>query len=281
MKFIEILINRLESTASHVCVGLDSRYDKIPRFITKGRSIEAAIFKFNKKIIEKTHDYAVAYKSNVAFYAGFGGEGLVGLRLTNEYLLRYYPHIPRLADCKRSEMDESVGMVKQEIFDWLKFNCIMVTPWFGYDTIREYVNDESHGIVVYVHDSNKTAIEFQDVTLKDGRKLYEYVAERVAKMWNKHNNVFIEAGATYPKQLKKIRRIVGEKMPILTAGVGAQGARIDDLKGLFGTNNKRLLVNSSRAIIFASREKTEDGYFNDVRKNTERLSKRLYEISLQ
>lgn len=279
MKFINKLINRLDNLSSHVCVGLDSRYDKIPEFISKKYTISQSIFEFNKLIIGATAHIAIAYKSNVVFYAGFGQDGLAGLRLTNEYLLREYPEIPRLADCKRSEMDETITMVKQEIFDWLKFDCIMVTPWFGYDTVNGYLDDPSHGVIVYIHDSNKTAEEIQDVELKDGRRFYEYVAERVIKHWNKNSNIFVEAGATYPKQLRKVREIVGQDMPILTAGIGIQGGRIDDLKGVFGKNNKRLLVNSSRGIIFSSNKNTHDSYFQEVKKNAELFRKKLYRMS--
>lgn len=279
MKFITKLISRLESIDSHVCVGLDSRYDRIPSFLKKKSSIAQNIFSFNKEVIEATHDVAVAYKSNVAFYAGFGDEGLEGLRLTNKYLRKHHPTIPLFADCKRSEMDESVAMVKKEIFDWLLFDCVMVTPWFGYDTVRDYLTDESHGVTIYVHDSNKTAEEFQDLELKNGKKLYEFVAERIVKKWNTNGNIIVEGGATYPKQLKKIRKIVGENMPILTAGVGIQGGNTEDLKDIFGKDGKRLLVNSSRGIIFPETHKRGHAYFEDVRKNAMILQKKLLEIA--
>jgi len=257
MKFNNKLISALERTTSHVCVGLDSRYDRIPDFIRKGKSVSEAIFEFNKQVVLATHEVAAAYKSNVAFYAGFGAEGLEGLRKTNEFLAKEYPAIPILADCKRSEMGESVKMIKNEIFEWLKFDCVMVTPWFGFDTVRDYLDDEKNGVCVYVHDSNPTATEFQELELRDGRRVYEYVTERVCEYWNENGNVFIEAGATYPEALKKVRQIAGEDMVILTAGVGVQGGTIEALKGVFGKDGKRLLVNSSRGIIFAGEGKKD------------------------
>lgn len=261
--FRDKCIASLEKKSSHVCVGLDSRYDRIPDELKKKRSLSEAVFQFNKNIIDVTHDVAAAYKINVSFYAGFGSEGLEGLRKTNEFLRASYPLIPLLADFKRSEMGESVAMVKQEMFDWLGFDCVMVTPWFGFDTVRDYLDDERHGVCVYVHDSNPTAVEFQDLELKDGRQLYEAVTERVAKVWNTNGNVFVEAGATYPDALGRVRQIVGEDMMILTAGVGIQGGTIDALTGVFGKEGKRLLVNSSRGIIFAGVGKKD--YFGAVR----------------
>lgn len=273
MKFSTKLTTSLDSKNSHVCVGLDSRYDRIPDFIKDGKSISDAIFEFNKQVVEATHDVAGAYKSNLAFYAGFGEEGLRGLQKTNEFLKQNHPEIPLLADCKRSEMGESVKMIKQEIFDWLGFDCVMVTPWFGFDTVRDYLDDEKNGVCVYVHDSNPTAAEFQEAELKDGTRLYEYVTKRVCDVWNANGNVFLEAGATYPEALRKVRQIAGEDMVILTAGVGTQGGKIEDIKGVFGKNGKRLLVNSSRGIIFAGEGKQD--YFQEVRNAAESLQKEL------
>ncbi len=214
---------------------------------------------------------------NVAFYAGFGSEGLDALAKTNVYLQQSYPSIPRIADCKRSEMGESVTLVKQEIFDWLGFDCVMVTPWFGFDTVRDYLADPRYGVCVYVHDSNPTAAEFQDLECKDGRRVYEVVADRVAHVWNTNGNVFVEAGATYPAELKRVREIIGEDMVLLVAGVGPQGGAISSLTGLFGTDRKRLLVNSSRGIIFAGEGKKD--YFGSVRQAAINLRDQLREIS--
>ena len=276
MKFVLKLTESLDKKNTSLCVGLDSRYDKIPQQFHE-RSIHQSIFAFNKEIIHVTHDLACAYKMNIAFYAGFGKEGLEGLRLTNNYLRTYYPEIPIFADCKRSEMGESVNMIKQEIFDWLGFDCVMVTPWFGFDTVRNYLDDEKHGVCIYVHDSNPTASEFQDLELKNGTKVYEEVAKRVVKKWNINGNVTVEAGATYPLQLRQIRKIIGEEMPLLVAGIGPQGGTVESLKGLFGKNNNRLLVNSSRGIIFAGIGKKE--YFQEVRNAATHLAEQLRAIS--
>ncbi len=276
--FIENLKHRLETTDSHLCVGLDSNYHNLPKFIKEGKSITEAIFDFNRLIIEVTHDLAIIYKMNVSFYAGFGAEGLEALRLTNQYLKDHYPQIQTLADCKRSEMGQTVAMVAQELFDWLKFDCVMVTPWFGIDTIRDYLKDETKGVVVYVHDSNPSAFEIQDLTLKDGRAVYELVAQKVANEWNLNGNVWAEAGVTYLPQLQKTRQIIGDDMPLLVAGVGAQGGKPTDLKGLFGKQGKRLIINSSRGIIFAS-NKNDPTYFDEVRQSAINLEKQLQEVA--
>jgi len=276
--FNQKLTNSIESKNSNVCVGLDSRYDRIPDEIKAGKSIAEAILEFNKRVVEATYEYASVYKSNVSFYAGFGDQGLAGLKSTNEWIKNNYPDIPLLADCKRSEMGESVNMVKHEIFEWLQFDCVMVTPWFGFDTIRDYLDDQNNGVCVYVHDSNPTAIEVQDLELKDGRRVYEAVTQMVVNDWNPNGNVFVEAGATYPQQLTRVRDIVGEDMVILTAGIGAQGGKASDLAAsIFGKNGQRMVVNSSRGIIFAGEGKSD--YFAAVGLAAKTLRDELLQVA--
>ncbi len=278
MKFIDKLKKRLDTINSHLCVGLDSQYDLLPFFIRKNNSVNKAIFEFNKRIIRSTSSISVAYKINIAFYEGFGLDGLKALETTTRYLRNYFPEIPLFADCKRAEMGNSVLMLKKQIFDWLSFDCIMLTPWFGYDSVKGLIEDTTHGILIYVHDSNSSAAEFQDLELKNGRALYEEVTYKIVNEWNKNGNIIVEAGATYPRQLKNVRQIAGEEMPILTAGIINQGASIGNLRGMFGKNSKRLIVNSSRGIIFAS--KNESNYFRNVRNISEDLRNKIMRVSL-
>src|SRR5258708_6695706 len=120
-KIVKKLIYRLETIDSHVCVGLDSRYDRIPEALKFGKDVSSAIFSFNKELIEATNQVAVVYKITLPFYKAFGKEGIEGLFLTNQYLKSKYPEIPIIADCKISDMGESAKMMKIEIFDWLAF----------------------------------------------------------------------------------------------------------------------------------------------------------------
>lgn len=276
MKFIDKLKRRLDALDSHLCIGLDSNYNLIPSKIKANKKVSQGIFDFNKNIIEATHKIAVAYKINLIFYESYGFEGLRGLRLTIKFLKKKFPEIPLLADCKRAEIGEGALMLKRLIFDWLEFDCIMITPWFGYDSIKDLITDTDHGFSVYVHDSNPSASDFQDLKLDNDQFLYQKVAEEIIGKWNQYGNVIVEVGATYPKQLKKVRQIVGKSMPILTAGVGVQGGKIEDLKGLFGENNRRLIVASSRKIIFAGIGKKN--YFEEVRKAAEELRNKLFSV---
>lgn len=269
MKFIDSLIGSLESKHSHVCVGLDSRYDQLPDFVKKGVSLSDAVFTFNKQIIEATSDIAVAYKINTTFYSAFGEEGLRALLQTNRFLRSQYKNIPVLADCKRNELGDGAHLMSKEIFDTYLFTCVLVTPWFGSDAIHELLKKDEHGVCVYVHDSNPSAKEIQELELRDGSKLYEGVTQQVVHRWNTNGNVFVEAGLTYPDALARVRKITGRQMPILTSGIGAQGGKAESLRGLFGIHGKRLIVNSSRGILFAG--KGSKDYFSEVRKAADTL----------
>jgi len=277
--FIDKVVNRLEETDSHLCVGLDTQYERIPDWIKTRSSHAEAILAFNKQIIDSTHDISVAYKINLAFYLSHGQAGLEALEKTNAYISSTYPDIPIFADCKVSEMGEGNEALKQYLFNLLHFDCIMITPWFGFDTVINFLDDKKKGVIVYVHDSNPSAPDFQDLELKDGRRVYEIVAERVVRSWNKNGNVFVEAGVTYSRQLNRVRRIIGEDMPILTAGIGPQGGQVEDLRGVFGKRGKRLIVNSSRGIIYAGNNESSTTYFNLVRDAAQKLRQELKNIA--
>lgn len=278
MNFIDKLLFRLDSINSHLCVGLDSQYDKVPLEIKKGKKISQAIFEFNKKIVQVTNKISVAYKINISFYEAYGFEGIRALYRTTWYIKQNYPEIILLADCKRAEIGRGAIMLRRQIIDWLNFDCIMITPWFGYDAVKEFVKDNSVGVSIYVHDSNPSAPEFQDLKLNNGKFLYEFLAQQIINKWNKSGNIIVEIGATYPKQLKRVRQIVGKEMPILTVGIGAQGGKIENLRGAFGKNNRRLIVSVSRGIILAGVGKKD--YFDAVKRTAEKFRNNLLKISM-
>jgi len=253
MSFVQKITQRMNN--SLLCVGLDSDYEKLPDVVKKNSTLEESIFNFNKEIIDSTYDFVSAFKINVVFYAGYGISGLKALRKTNQYIKKYYPAIQIIADCKRSEMLRSAELAAKELFEEFLFDAFTVTPWFGYDTVEPYKKYKDKAIFITGHDSNPTAPEIQEVELKNGQFLYEYVAELIHKKWVQSGNVFIEAGLTYPKQLKKIREICGDEMIILAVGLGPQGGKLEDI--VYGLNSKgnNLIISASRDIIFASLDK--------------------------
>lgn len=239
MSFLDKLQSKWDES-KFVCVGLDSDSSKIP----SGQSI----LEFNKSIIDQTSDLVCAYKFQSAFYESAGVEGMTALKQSVQDLKQNHPDITTILDAKRGDIGNSNEAYAKSIFDDLGFDAVTVHPYLGEESLQPFLERVDKGIIVLVRTSNPGAGEFQDLELA-GKPLYQTVAEHV-KTWNKNNNVGVVVGATYPKELKVVRDIVGD-IPILVPGIGTQGG---DLKGTLenGLDSKKqgLIVNSSRGIIF-------------------------------
>jgi orotidine-5'-phosphate decarboxylase len=258
---------------SHICVGLDSDYEKIPEFLKKDTSIHNALFAFNKALIDSTIDITPMYKLNVSFYAGYGIEGLQAMQETNAYIKSKDSEVKICADAKRSEMKRSAEMVAKEIFEQFHFDAMTATPWFGYDTLEPYQRYEGKAMFLLCHDSNPSAGEVQDLELRDGRKVYEAVTELLMTKWNASGNILVEGPLTYPSILKKIHAIAGHDQFYLVAGLGAQGGSIDDLAIFKGHRN--FIVNASRSVIFAS---AEEDFADKARQQVMQYNKEILNV---
>src|SRR5258708_7493420 len=260
-----------------VCVGLDSDYSLIPDFLKtiaaqdgfRGEDIvERVIEDFNRQIVESTSDLACAYKPNVAFYEAYGEAGLRGLKRTIDYIKYYYPEIPVILDAKRADIGNTNSGYVKSAFDVLGADAITVNPYFGEEALRPFLDRKDKGIIVLVRTSNVGAKEFQELPLENGELLYERVAGNVARNWNKNGNCAVVVGATAPRELARVRQIVGD-MPILIPGIGAQGGELEaTVKAGKDSRNQGMIINSSRGIIFAS--KGED-FAEAARAATEKL----------
>jgi len=257
MNFQQKLDKIVKKNNSLVCVGLDSDLSRLPPIIFRGSARQAKFpqFEFNKAIIDATYDLVCAYKPNSAFYEAQGEKGIVELKITCDYLRKKYPEIPIILDAKRADIgNTNEGYVKFS-FDYLGVDAITIHPYLGREAIEPFLQRKDKGIIILCRTSNPGAGELQDLIVNK-RPLYKLVAQKVAKNWNKNKNCLLVVGATYPKELKEVRKIVGNEMTFLVPGVGAQGG---DLKNTlkYGLNSKKrgLIINSSRGIIFASKEK--------------------------
>lgn len=250
MIFKTQLSEQIAKKQSNICVGLDSDYEKLPESVKKDNSLADAVFQFNKEIIDSTAAITPVYKLNMVCYAGYGIDGLIALKRTNEYIKNTYPEIKIIADSKRSEMKRTAELAAKELFDEFQFDATTVTPWFGFDTVEPFLNYKDKAVFVLCHDSNPSAGDLQDVSLESGEKLYEYLTKMVVGSWDKIGNILVEGPLTYPGILKRIIELSPDDQFFLAAGLGAQGGNIEDLK-LF-PNKDRFVVNASRSVIFAS-----------------------------
>ena len=216
-----------------VCVGLDQS------------SYEA-----NKKIIDATYDLVCAYKPNSAFYEAEGVEGLKALKKTVDYIRQKDLQIPIILDAKRGDIGNTNEGYVKAIFDDLGFDGVTVSPYLGEESLRPFLERKDRGIIVLAKTSNPGAGEFQDLKV-GGKPLYQIVAEHVA-LWNKNGNCGVVVGATYPKELATVRQIIGDNLPILIPGIGAQGGDLETtVKAGQDSRGQGIIINSSRGIIFA------------------------------
>lgn len=244
-----------------LCIGLDPDFNKLPTSIKKkNKSISNAYFAFNKAIIDSTWDLVCAYKPQIAHYEEQGLEGWISLEKTIEYLHKNHPEIPVIIDAKRADIGSTNDSYAKAYFDRMGFDAITVNPYFGKEAVQSFLNYKDKGVIVLVRTSNPGAGEFQDIRDKKNKPLYVNVAKNITKNWNTNNNCAIVVGATYPKELAEIRKIIGD-MPILIPGIGAQGGDIEKtVKAGEDSRGWGMIIHSSRAIIFAS----SDADFADI-----------------
>lgn len=229
-------------------MGLDTDIKKIPQFLLDTTD---PVFAFNKKIIDATADVTVAYKPNLAFYESLGVEGLKSLEKTVKYLRSEYPDIFIIADAKRGDIGNTSSMYARAFFEHFNFDAVTVAPYMGEDSVKPFIAYDNKWVVILALTSNKGAFDFQFIEDKEsGDRLYEKVLKR-SKEWGNEENIMYVVGATKAESLRDIRKIIPNHF-LLVPGVGAQGGSLQDVSK-YGLNEKcGLLVNSSRAIIYAS-----------------------------
>ena len=238
-----------------LCVGLDSDYEQLPAIVKAHRSIEEALFRFNRDIIDATHDLVCAYKPNAAFYEAQGDAGFRALIRTVQYIHEQYPGIPVILDAKRGDIGSTNQGYVQSAFDVIGADAITVHPYLGKEALAPLLARREKGIIVLAKTSNPGSGEFQDLPIGPAREpLYQVVARHVAQEWNDNGNCALVVGATYPEELRQVRALVGD-MPILIPGIGAQGGELAATVAAGKDSRGRgMIINSARGIIFASHD---------------------------
>ncbi len=243
---IKTLVSEIKRKGSFLCVGLDVDLEKIPTFLLQD---EDPIFSFNKAIIDATHPYTVAYKPNTAFYEAYGMRGWKSLQRTIAYLNNTYPEIFTIADAKRGDIGNTSTRYAKAFFDDLGFDSVTVAPYMGQDSVEPFLAFEDKFTILLALTSNDGALDFQTKKI-NGEELYKNVL-KTSKTWKHHERLMYVVGATKAAHLADIRKIVPQNF-LLVPGVGAQGGSLQEVCKYGLTEEVGLLVNSSRAIIYAS-----------------------------
>tara|TARA_R110002074_G_scaffold14149_7_gene49433 strand:+ start:222 stop:1034 length:813 start_codon:yes stop_codon:yes gene_type:complete len=242
------IVTQIHKKKSFLCIGLDVDLNKIPDFLLEK---EDPIFEFNKAIIDATHHLCVAYKPNTAFYEAYGIKGWKSLEKTINYINKNHPEIFTIADAKRGDIGNTSTMYAKAFFDDLSFDSVTVAPYMGKDSVEPFLAFENKHTILLALTSNAGAFDFQTKEI-DGKEVYKHVLE-TSKSWENANNLMYVVGATKAEYLADIRNIIPDSF-LLVPGVGAQGGNLQEVCK-YGMNNQvGLLINSSRGIIYASKD---------------------------
>lgn len=243
---------------SFLCVGLDTDIRKIPAHL---QTEDDPIFAFNKKIVDATAQYCVAYKPNMAFYECMGAFGVQAFEKTVEYIRENYPDQFIIADAKRGDIGNTSDMYARSFFEHLKVDAVTVSPYMGSDSVTPFLQYPGKWAILLALTSNEGAQDFQLVPDNQGEYYFEKVL-RVSKSWTNSDQLMYVVGATKASMLERIRMIVPDKF-LLVPGVGSQNGSLEEVVK-YGLNDTcGLLVNASRSIIYAD--------------NTERFASRAAE----
>lgn len=266
LSFLSLLRDRWSTADSLLCVGLDPDPDRLPAAV---RNQPASIAKFCIDIVDATAEFACAFKPQIAYFAAAGAEQQ--LEAVCEHIRSQHPGIPVILDAKRGDIGDTAKMYAREAFVRYGAHAVTVNPYMGGDTLAPYQEHEGRGIVVLCRTSNPGSGEFQS-GLMDGEPLYTHVARRAADEWSKRGEVALVVGATYPRELAEVRAIVGD-MPLLVPGVGAQGGDPAEVV-TNGADSRRagLIVNSSRAILYADADNHASGAARVARETRDALN---------
>lgn len=248
MNFISQLQTAWQDNNSLLCVGLDPAPEKLPVHLRE-RPIDEAFNEFCIAIIDATAAYACAFKPQIAYFAAHRAEA--ALETIIQYSRTHYPHIPVILDAKRGDIGSTAEQYAIEAFERYRADAVTVNPYMGFDSVQPYLAYPDKGVIILCRTSNAGGSDLQFLQVGN-TPLYQVVAHKVAHEWNTSGQCALVVGATFPNEIKEVREIVGD-MPLLIPGIGAQGGDLAVTMVAGQTaNGTGVMINSSRAIIYAS-----------------------------
>ena len=265
------LFENIKHKQSFLCVGLDTDIKKIPEHLLKE---EDPIFAFNKAIIDATAPYCIAYKPNLAFYESMGVKGWMAFERTVEYIKKNYPDQFIIADAKRGDIGNTSAMYARTFFEELDIDSVTVAPYMGEDSVSPFLTYGGKWVILLALTSNKGSHDFQLTEDKDGERLFEKVL-RKSQAWANDENMMYVVGATQGRMFEDIRRIAPNHF-LLVPGIGAQGGSLEEVCKYGMTPQCGLIVNSSRAIIYADKsENSAQAAINEAEKVQKQMAEQL------
>lgn len=249
------IFRQIRSKRTMLCVGLDTDYAKLPECVKSGRSVMEAVLEFNRRIIDATATHCVAFKPNLAFYEYLGAAGWEVLGKTVEYIRSSHPEEFIIADAKRGDIGNTAKMYARTLFETFDFDAVTLSPYMGSETVTPFLEYPGRYAIVVALSSNPSSSDFQGLINGSadgvvGKPLYRAVMEKMMSISTPDNMMFV-VGATKADKLKEIRAFCPDNF-FLVPGVGAQGGSAEEVIANGASAKGGLLINSSRAILYAS-----------------------------
>ena len=255
MTFIDQLAQAQRLNDSLLCVGLDPEPSKLPG-AWKGQP--ERIYDFCATIVDATKDLVCSFKPQIAYFAAHRAEDQ--LERLMAHIKRTAPHVPVILDAKRGDIGSTAEQYAREAFERYQADAVTLSPFMGFDTIEPFLRYPGKGVILLCRTSNPGGSDLQNQRLADvpGQpRLYEHVAAQAQGPWNTNGQIGLVVGATFPQEIARVRELA-PTVPLLIPGVGAQGGdaaatvKAGLRVGADGTVTGSVIVNSSRAVLYAS-----------------------------
>jgi len=247
--FTQTLNDAWQRSGSLLCVGLDPDPARFPGALARRPE---ATFDFCRAIVDATAPYVCCFKPQIAYFAANRAEDQLEALIA--HIHAKHPGLPVVLDAKRGDIGATAEQYAREAFERYNADAVTVNPYMGFDSIAPYLEHSGRGVIVLCRTSNAggSDLQFLQTGGQAGRPLYQVVAQLAAERWNDSGQISLVVGATFPNEIAQVRELVGD-MPLLIPGVGAQGGDVEaTVKAGRTADGAGMMINSSRAIIFAS-----------------------------
>ena len=248
MLFTDKLSDRTRAVDSMLCVGLDPDFARIPEHL---KGDEDPVWAFCRAIVDATAPFVCAFKPQIAYFAAMGAEKT--LERVIAYIHEKHPDIPVILDAKRGDIGSTARQYAKEAFVRYKADAVTVSPYMGYDTITPYLEYQDKGVIILCRTSNPGGADIEELVC-DGEMIYERIARLASGPWNTTRQLGLVVGATQPAEIARVRKIA-PSLPLLVPGIGAQGGDVNAAVAAgLDAAGAGMIINSSRAIIFAGKD---------------------------
>jgi orotidine-5'-phosphate decarboxylase len=244
--FTEQLRAAQAANGSLLCVGLDPEPAKLPR---AWRGDATRLFDFCAAIVDATKDLVLAFKPQIAYFAACRAEDQLERLVAHVH--RVAPAVPVILDAKRGDIGATAEMYAREAFERYDADALTLSPFMGFDSIEPYLRHAERGLFLLCRTSNPGGADLQAQRLLGGERLFEHIARLAAGPWNRHGQLGLVVGATYPREIARVRELA-PTLPLLIPGVGAQGGDAAATVRAGWRADAPIAVNSSRAVLYAS-----------------------------